>query len=79
MSDAARTNDSATKSTPSDERELEVLDVLAGERRHRDGDAGKVDALVRADLAADDDCAAERPLTDLLHLQADQTVVDSTS
>ena len=35
------------------QREAQVLDVLLRQRRHRDGDAGQVDALVVADLAAD--------------------------
>ena len=37
------------------ERPAQVLDVLLGQRRHRDRDAGQVDALVVADLAGDHD------------------------
>ena len=40
------------------ERELEVGEVLLGQRGHRDGDARDVDALVRADRAADRDHGA---------------------
>ena len=40
------------------ERELEVVDVLARQRRDRERDAGQVDALVRGDDAADEHLAA---------------------
>ena len=46
---AERTNDSATKSTSERERELEVVDVLARQRRDRQRHAGQVHALVRRD------------------------------
>ena len=47
------------------ERELEVVQVLLGERRDRDATPGQVHALVRGDLAADDDAAAGAAALDL--------------
>ena len=58
------------------EGELQVVHVLAGERGDRDRDAGQVHALVRADDAARDNCAARPSPLDLLDAQADQPVVD---
>ena len=58
------------------ERVLEVAAVLLGERRDRDGDAGKVHALGRADYAGHDHGAAGAPMLDLLHLQMNVPVVD---
>ena len=46
---------SATMSTPSDEAELQIVDVLQRDRRRRQRDARRVDALVLAELAAFDD------------------------
>ena len=58
------------------ERELEVVDVLARQRRDRDRHARQVDALVRADPAADDDAAARPALLDPVDPQTDEPVVD---
>ena len=58
------------------ERELEVGRVLARDRRDRQRDARQVDALVRADDAADDDLAVRAALVDVLDAQADEPVVD---
>ena len=73
---AARTNESATKSTPEAERELEVVEILLRQRRDRHRDTGQVDALVRLHLAADDDAAARAAVLDLLHREPDEAVVD---
>ena len=58
------------------ERELEVFQVLARERRDRDRDSGEVHALVRADEAADEDAAARASRLDLFDAQPNETVVD---
>ena len=56
---AERTNESATKSTPSSSANVEVARrSFSRERRDRERDAREVHALVRADDAADDDRAA---------------------
>ena len=51
---------------PQTECELEVVDVLPRQGRNRDRDAGKVDALVRADAPTDDDGAPRASVLDLL-------------
>ena len=73
---AARTNESATKSTPRPSANSRSLEILLRQRRDRHRDAGQVDALVGLDLAADDDPAACAALVDLLDRQAHEAVVD---
>ena len=58
------------------ERPVEVVHVLAGQRRDRERDAREVDALVRRDGAADDDGALARPLCHLVDAQPNEAVVD---
>ena len=58
------------------ERELEVVHVLARERRDRNRNAWDVHALVRRDDAAGDDGAARPSAFDRLDAQADEPVVD---
>ena len=57
-------------------RELEVVRVLAGQRRDRHRNAGDVDALVRRDRPADDDGAAGLAGRDLLDAEPNEPVVD---
>ena len=58
------------------ERELEIDEVLLGQRRNRDRHAGKVDALVRLHPATDDDGAAGAARIDLLDAEPHEAVVD---
>ena len=58
------------------QRKLEVVDVLARERRDRERDAGQVDALVRRDDAADHHFASRPAALDRLDPELDVTVVD---
>ena len=75
-SEAERTNERATKSTPSSRRELEIVEVLARDRRDRERDAREVDALVGGDEAGDDDGAPSATTFDRIHAELDVTVVD---
>ncbi len=58
------------------ERELEVGEILLGERGDRDRRAWDVDALVRVDLSADRNLAARPSGLHLLDLQVHEAVVD---
>src|SRR5918995_561776 len=58
------------------QRELQVLGVLARQRRDRDRHAGQVHALVRRDRPADDDRAVRLAALDVVHEQAHMAVVD---
>ena len=58
------------------QRPAQVGGVLLAHRRHADGDAGQVDALVVADGAADDDLGDDVGVGDLDGLQLQPTVVD---
>ncbi len=58
------------------ERELEVVDVLAGQRRDRQRDAGEVDALVGGDDAADEHLAARAAAVDLHNSEPHGAIVD---
>ena len=76
MSAGERTNDSATRSTPRPQRELEILDVLLRQRRHRHVHARQRHALVVADRSALGDRADHVVAVDLLDDQTDVSVVD---
>ncbi len=58
------------------QRPAEILDVLLRQRRHRHSDAGKVDALVVAEPAADHDLGHHVGVIDRDDLQPDLAVVD---
>ena len=76
-SSGARTNDSAMKSTPELQRELEVVGVLVRHRRNRDRDSGQRQALVVADHAALGDVADDvGAVLDRDRDQRDVAVVD---
>ena len=76
MSAGDRTNDSATRSTPSLQRELEVLDVLLRQRGHGHVHAGQRQALVVADRATLGDRADDVVSVDVLDDETDVAVVD---
>ena len=61
---------------PELERELEVVDVLARQRRDRQRDTGQVDALVRRDDAADEHLAVRPAAVDGADAQTHRAVVD---
>ena len=58
------------------QRELEVLEILARERRDRDRDTWEIHALVRRHRPTDDDAAASAAGLDLLDAQPDHPVGD---
>ena len=58
------------------EREVEIGEVLLGQRRDRERHAGDVHTLVRLDQPARDDLAVRSGAVDALHAQPDVTVVD---
>src|SRR5207237_10621831 len=58
------------------ERELEVVEILARERRDRQRDAGEVHAFVAGDPAALDDRTARPAALYGLDLEPDEPVVD---
>ena len=76
MSAGERTNDSATRSTPSLQRELEVLDVLLRQRGHGNVHARQRQPLVVADRTALGDGADHVVSVDVLDDQTDVAVVD---
>ena len=69
------TNRSATKSTPDLERESR-WQCPCGQRRDRQRDARKVDALVRCDVPANEHLALCAALFHLVDTEADEAVVD---
>ena len=73
---AERTNDSATKSTPSPSANSRSIVSFRVSDGNRERHAGQVDALVRGDRPADQHGAVRAAVLDVLHLQADQPVVD---
>ena len=56
------------------QRELQVVLVLLGQRRHLDGDTGKVDALLLAEHSAVDDLCYHVRALQLQHAQLNQPV-----
>ena len=58
------------------ERESEILHVLLRQRRHRNRHARDVDALLRADLAADEHATGRLARRDALDAKPDEPVVD---
>ena len=76
MSAGDRTNDSATRSTPSRSRELEIVDVLFGQRGHRHVHAGQRQPLVVGHRAALGDRTHHVVAVDRLDDQHHLAVVD---
>ena len=76
MSFAERTNESATKSTPSVSANSRSREILVGQRRDRDRRARDVDALVRVHPSPHRDLAARAAGGHLHDLQVDEAVVD---
>ena len=58
------------------EHELEVVHVLAGQRRNGDRDAGQVHAFVGRDDAADEHGGACAAVLDRIYAETDEAVVD---
>ena len=61
-------------STPSDEAELQIVDVLRRDRRRRQRHAGRVDPFVLAELAAFDDGRLDLGAVGRLDPQLDEAV-----